>query len=48
MTERIQALKRFQWERLHHAARIALPEDLKLIYRDRKDSDALRTAKRLK
>ena len=48
MTERIQALKRFQWERLHHAARIALPEDLKLIYRDKKDSDALRTAKRLK
>ena len=48
MTERIQALKRFQWERLHHAARIALPEDLKLTYRDKKDSDVLRTAKRLK
>ena len=47
MTERIQALKHFQWERMHHAARIQLPEDLKLTYRDKLDSDVLRTAKRL-
>ena len=47
MTERIQALKHFQWERMHHAARIALPDDLKLTCRDRSDSDAMRTAKRL-
>ena len=30
MTERIANLKHFQWERMHHAARITLPEDLKL------------------
>ena len=48
MTERIRALMHFQWERLHHAARIALPEDLELTYRDRSLPDTLRTALRLK
>ncbi len=48
MTERIAGLKHFQWERLHHAARIQLSEDLKLNYRDRALSDAMRTALRLK
>lgn len=48
MTERIRALMHFQWERLHHAARIALPEDLELTCRDRSLPDTLRTALRLK
>ena len=48
MTERIRALMHFQWERLHHAARIALPEDLELTYRDQSLPDTLRTALRLK
>ena len=48
MTERIQALKHFQWERMHHAARIQLPDDLALSYRDGADSDVMRTAKRLR
>ena len=47
MTERIQALMHFQWERLHHAARIHLPEDLDLTYRDRSLTDAARTSLRL-
>ena len=28
MTQRIAELKRLQWERSHHAARIELPADL--------------------
>ena len=48
MTERTQALAHFQWERLHHAARVELPEDLKLEYRDRALPDATRTALRLR
>ena len=30
MTERIARLMHFQWERMHHDARIALPDDLQL------------------
>ena len=37
----------FQWEHMHHAVRIALPEDLELTYRDRALSDVQRTALRL-
>ena len=48
MTERISRLKHFQWERMHHAARIKLPADLKLTYRDRGLTDVTRTSLRLK
>ena len=48
MTQRIQAMLHFQWERMHHAARIALPENLSLSYRDPALSDAMRTALRMK
>ena len=48
MTDRIQAIKDFMWEKKHHAARITLPEDLPLSYRDQNDPDYLRSAKRLK
>jgi len=48
MKQRIQALKHFQWERRHHAARITLPEDLKLTYRDKSLADVARTALRLR
>ena len=48
MTQRIQAMLHFQWEGLHHAARISLPEDLSLTYRDPALSDAMRTALRMK
>ena len=47
MTGRIQALKHFQWERMHHSARIQLPEDLELTYRDRAICDIERTSLRL-
>ena len=47
MTERIQALKHFQWEHMHHVARIRLPEDLELTYRNRELSDIERTSLRL-
>jgi len=48
MTQRIQAMLHFQWERMHHTARIALPEDLSLTYRDPSLSDAMRTTLRMK
>ena len=48
MTERIQALMHFQWERLHHAARIQLPEGMALTFRDPSVSEAARTSLRLK
>ena len=48
MTERIAALKQYQWERRHHAARISLPEELPLPYRDASLSDVTRTSLRLK
>ena len=38
----------FQWEKLHHAARTDLPEDLELTYRDPSMSDITRTSLRLK
>ena len=47
MNERIASLAHFQWERLHHPARIQLPENLELTYRDRNLSDVARTTRRL-
>ena len=47
MTDRIERIKAYQWERRHHAARKALPEDLPLAYRDKGLSDIMRTALRL-
>lgn len=47
MTDRIQAIKEFQWNRRHHAARKKLPEDLKLSYRNRSLPDHRRSALRL-
>ena len=47
MTERIEALRKFQWDNLHHSARISLPEDLQLRYRDKALPDYARTAFRL-
>ncbi len=47
MTERIQRLKAYQWDRRHHEARRELPEGMALPYRDAAMSDvacvALRT-----
>ena len=47
MTERIEQIRRLQWERAHHAARIALPADVERIYRRAELSDVRRTALRL-
>lgn len=47
MTERLRALMHFQWERMHHAARISLPDDLDLRYRDANLSDVVRTSLRM-
>lgn len=48
MTERIASLKQFQWERRHHAARRAVPDEAQLCYRNPALSDVTRTALRLK
>jgi len=48
MTDRIRAMKDFQWERKHHAARIQLDRNMKLPYRDANLPDYTRTALRLK
>ena len=48
MTGRIEFLKRLQWEKKHHAARIALPEEMELPYRDEALPDVMRSALRLK
>ena len=47
MTDRILALKQFQWERHHHAARITLPVEMEMPCRDKALPDVIRTAKRL-
>ena len=47
MTERICRLKQLQWDRVHHAARIALDPAMPLAYRNPSDSDTLRTALRM-
>lgn len=47
MTDRIQAMRQFQWEHKHHTARTFLPEDLHLRYRDNAFPDYARTALRL-
>ena len=48
MTGRIDFLKQLQWEKKHHAARIALPEAMELPYRDEALPDVMRSALRLK
>ena len=48
MTERIQQLKEFQWERKHHAWRIEAPGEAGLPYRNKAFSDGMRTAIRLR
>ena len=48
MTNRITQLMHFQWEQLHHAARIHLDPEMPLTYRDRSLSDTMRTALRLR
>ena len=48
MTERIEQLKAFMWNRSHHAARREAPSGIELIYRDTSKTDAERTALRLK
>lgn len=48
MTENIQSLKDYQWARKHHAARISLPADISLDYRDNALADFTRSAMRLK
>ena len=47
MTERIRTLKQLQWDRVHHSARIALPEDMPLPYRNSALSDIARVALRM-
>lgn len=47
MTNRIQALKEYQWNREHHAARHPLPEAIEVAYRQPEFSDITRTAIRL-
>ncbi len=48
MTERIETLKRNQWNQLHHALRIDMPAGVEKAYRRPEDSDLRRTALRLK
>ena len=48
MTDRILSLKSYQWEKKHHAFRIALPDGIGAAYRGRDLPDHLRTALRLK
>ncbi len=47
MTLRLESLKSLQWQRIHHSARIPLPGNLALPYRDASLSDVRRTAMRL-
>ena len=48
MTDRIGSLAAYQWERKHHAARIALVPDAQYPYRDKALPDTMRTALRLR
>ena len=48
MTERIEMLKRFQWDKRHHVYRRAAEENAERAWRDPALSDAMRTAIRLK
>ncbi len=48
MTNRIETLKQLQWDRMHHAARQTLPEDMALPYRNAALSDVMRCALRTK
>ena len=46
MTERLKTLRSLQWDRVHHAARIALDPDMPLPYRNPALSDVTRTSLR--
>ena len=46
MTERIQQLKKMQWDGFHHAARISVPEGIENEYRNAGLKDFMRTAVR--
>ena len=48
MTERLEQLKKDQWERKHHAFRVPVPEGIEKAYRGAEWTDAERTALRLK
>ena len=48
MTNRLKTLKQQQWDRMHHAARITLPGDMALPYRNAALSDVMRCAMRTK
>ncbi len=48
MNERIRRQKEYMWEKQHHAARITLPENMELPYREPSLPDYARTALRLK
>ena len=48
MTERIEMLKRFQWDKRHHVYRRAAEANVERAWRDPALSDAMRTAIRLK
>ena len=47
MTERIQQLKKMQWDGFHHAARISVPEGIENEYRNAGLKDFMRTAVRM-
>ena len=47
MTDRIEAIKDFQWQKKHHAYRQAAPDGLERTWRDPSVTDAMRTALRL-
>jgi len=48
MTDLIKKLQAAQWNKTHHAARIQLPDDIFLPYRDKTLSDIMRTAVRMR
>ena len=48
MTDRLQKLMHDQWNRVHHAFRVSVPEGIENTYRDPLLSDIQRTALRLK
>lgn len=46
MTDRITAIKEFQWTKKHHAARTVIEDDIFLSYRNRFEPDYVRSSKR--
>ncbi len=47
MTDRIEAIKDFQWQKKHHAYRQTVPDGAECTWRDLSLTDAMRTALRL-